>query len=280
MLLRPECDLIFGARDTREPQVPAARHATEQMSLDTALASLPNSEAYARKVLSRLEMIRPLPPESTTVVDIGAAQGRFVIGCIRLGYRAIGIEPWAAARETAVQLSARAGVDIQILPGTAEATGLPAEQFDVVTAAAVMEHVKDAQAAFNELYRILRPGGIFWFNSGSSLSPRQEEINGFPFFGWYPDSLKQRVMSWAQKKKPHLIGYTETPAINWFTPGKVARMLRRAGFRHTIYDRWDLRLPSEGGAAYRLALRMVKLGRLTKLVADVILPGCAFATLK
>jgi SAM-dependent methyltransferase len=260
--------------------LPAARHATERMSLDTALATLPNAEAYARTVLSRLQTIRPLPPESTTVVDIGAAQGRFVIGCTRLGYRTIGIEPWAPARETAVQLSQLAGVDTQILPGTAEVTGLPSERFDVIPAAAVMEHVKDAQAAFNEMYRILRPGGIFWFNSGSSLSPRQEEINGFPFFGWYPDWLKQRVMSWAQKNKPHLIGYTETPAINWFTLGKVGRMLRQAGFRHAVHDRWDLRLPSEGGTAYRIDLRVVQLGRLTKLLADVILPGCAFATVK
>jgi SAM-dependent methyltransferase len=257
-----------------------ARQATEQMSLDAALANLPTAAAYARTVLSRLETIRPLPPESTTIVDIGAAQGRFLIGCARLGYRAVGIEPWAAARETAAQLSKVAGVELRILPGTAEATGLPTEQFDVVVAAAVMEHVKDAQAAFNEMYRILKPGGVFWFNSGSSRSPRQQEIDGFPLFGWYPDSLKRRIMYWAQKNKPHLIGYTETPAIHWWTPRKATRMLRQAGFRHVVYDRWDLRLPSEGGPAYRLGLRVVKLGSVTKFLADVMLPGCAYATVK
>jgi hypothetical protein len=47
-----------------------------------------------------------------------------------------------------------------------------------------------------------------------------------------------------------------------------------------VYDRWDLRQLSEGGAAYRFALRTVKLGSLPKLVADILLPGCAFATIK
>jgi 2-polyprenyl-3-methyl-5-hydroxy-6-metoxy-1,4-benzoquinol methylase len=250
------------------------------MSLEAAVANLPTAEAYARKLLNRLQIIRPLPPESTTILDIGAAQGRFLIGCFRLGYRGVGIEPWAPARETAAQLAALAGVDIPILPGTAEATGLPSEQFDVVTCSSVIEHVKDAQAAFDEVYRILKPGGIFWFATASSRSFRQREINGFPLFGWYPDPLKRRIMAWTQKNKPHLIGHTEAPAINWFTPGKAKRMLRQAGFRQVVYDRWDLRRPSEGGTPYQLALRVVKLGAGTKLVADVVIPGCAYATSK
>jgi ubiquinone/menaquinone biosynthesis C-methylase UbiE len=254
--------------------------ATEQLSLQDAVASLPISEAYARKILNRLKSIRPLPPESTRIVDIGAAQGRFVIGCSKLGYSALGIEPWAEARETAARLASLFGMNLEILPGTAEDTGLPSGEFDVVTAASVIEHVADAQAAFNEIYRILKPGGIFWFCTASSRCPRQREITGFPFFGWYPHPVKRRVMAWAVENRPALIGNTEAPAINWFTPAKARRMLRQAGFRNPVYDRWDLRQPSEGGVGYQLALRAVKLGAPTKLLADIALPGCAFATVK
>ncbi len=257
----------------------AKQPATESMSLDEALAKLPGSEFYARRVLRRLESVRPLPPETTSVVDIGAAQGRFVIGCARLGYRATGIEPWVPARETAERLVMLAGVDARVLPGTAEDTGLPSEQFDVVVAKSVIEHVNDAQAAFDEMFRILKPGGLFWFCTASSRCPRQHEIAAFPFFGWYPNLLKLRIMDWAKRNQPHLVGYTETPAIHWFTYGKARRMLRQAGFRR-IYDRWDLRRPSEGGTAYRLGLRLVKLGPATKLLADMAFPGCAFAAVK
>jgi SAM-dependent methyltransferase len=256
------------------------RQATEQLSLEDALARLPSSEAYARKILNRLHSIRPLPPASTLILDLGAAQGRFVIGCARLGYRALGIEPWAAARVAADELMRLSGVDAKVLPGTAEATGMQDEQFDVVTCAAVIEHVKGAQAAFVEAYRILKPGGIYWFCAASRRSPRQHEIDGFPLFGWYPNALKRRIMEWARVHHPHLVGFTDAPAINWFTPAKARRMLRRAGFRNRVYDRWDLRQPSEGGPRYRAALRMVKLGAPFKLLADVALPGCAYATVK
>jgi hypothetical protein len=119
VLLQPGIGHQDTLTPTRDPRLPAPRHATEQLSLEAALERLPTAEVYARKVLARLEIIRPLPPESTSILDIGAAQGRFVTGCIRLGYRAIGIEPWAQARETAAQLAAVTGIDIRILPGTA-----------------------------------------------------------------------------------------------------------------------------------------------------------------
>jgi hypothetical protein len=57
-------------------------------------------------------------------------------------------------------------------------------------------------------------------------------------------------------------------------------MLRQAGFREVLYDRWDLRQPSEGGPGYQLALRIIKSGPMTKFLADVVLPGCAYATMK
>ena len=60
-----------------------------------------------------------------------------------------GAEP-ATARPTAVT----------VMPGSAEATGLPDECADIVTASQAM-HWFDAARALPEIVRILRPGGIF-----------------------------------------------------------------------------------------------------------------------
>jgi len=171
------------------------------------------------------------------------------------------------------------GVDITVLDGIAENLPFESEQFDIVHASSVIEHVLDAEAAFKEAYRVLKAGGVFWFSSASSMCPCQDEIRGFPCFGWYPDRLKRRIMEWAKTKRPHLVGHTETPAINWFTPWKARRMLRKAGFR-AVYDRWDLRLPAEGGKAYRLALRFVRLCAVTKIFADIVIPSCSYAAIK
>jgi 2-polyprenyl-3-methyl-5-hydroxy-6-metoxy-1,4-benzoquinol methylase len=254
------------------------RQATERLSLQKVLEKLPSTRHYARTILGRLSRIHPIYPNAV-IVDIGAAQGRFLIACSELGFQAIGIEPWYGAREIATCLAEHEGVRITILAGVAEELPLKDESCHIVHASSVVEHVSSAQAVFNEAWRVLKPNGIFWFSTASSMCPRQCEISGFPLFGWYPDRLKQHIMEYAKMYKPHLIGYTETPAIHWFTPWKARRMLRQAGFSQ-VYDRWDLRLPSEGGWIYRKALNVVKSSGITKFIANVLVPACSYAALK
>jgi len=252
--------------------------ATEQLSPEEALMRLPQMKATANLRLARLNRVRPIQP-GAAILDVGTAQGQFLIACALQGYEVTGVEPWEAARNLATQLASHENVSVTILPGVAEAIPCPADRFDVVTMDNVLEHVLDAQAAMNEAYRVLKPGGVFWFYASSSLCPRQGEIRGFPMFGWYPDRLKRHIMEWAKNKRPHLVGHTQTPAINWFTPWKARRMLRQAGFVR-VYDRWDLRLPSEGGTAYQTVLRLIRLCAVTKLIGDVLVPECSYAAIK
>jgi hypothetical protein len=37
-------------------------------------------------------------------------------------------------------------------------------------------------------------------------------------------------MAWAIKHRPHIIGHTDAPAINWWTPAKDINKLNNAGF--------------------------------------------------
>jgi SAM-dependent methyltransferase len=256
-------------------------HAREALTADEALALLPGVEAHTAKILARVNRITPLAAlkDRPAVLDIGAAQGLFLLCCGRRGCRAVGIEPWAEARSAAEQIARRQGVDISILPGMAEQLPFGDGEFDFVHANSVLEHVADARAVFGEAHRVLKPGGLFWFATASSLCPRQHEIARFPLFGWYPDRLKQRIMQWARARRPELIGGTEFPAINWFTPGKAKRMLAAAGFAR-VYDRWEFRLPEEGGRMYRAALAVIRAFPPAKFLADVLIEGCNFAAVK
>jgi hypothetical protein len=56
-------------------------------------------------------------------------------------------------------------------------------------------------------------------------------------------------MHWVKDTKPHLVGYTRTPAINWLTPWKARALLQKHGFKQ-VYDRWNLRGENEGGRMY------------------------------
>lgn len=253
--------------------VPYGKRATKEL-----LEELPGIKKYAKVIFSRLTRVTTMP-EYAKILDVGASVGRFVIACNQLGYLCEGVDPNKMALSKAKELSKQIGISIPVVDGKAESLPYENNTFDVVIAKSVVEHILDVEKAFEEIYRVLKNGGIFWFNSASSMCPMQSEIKGFPLFGWYPNSLKLKIMDWAKNKKPYLIGYADAPAINWFTPSKAHKLLTRYGFKK-VYDRWDLRGENEYGRKYGLALRAIRATKLSKTLADIVVPGCSYAAIK
>jgi SAM-dependent methyltransferase len=257
----------------------AATHiATQFRSLEEVLADLPAQEARFRILLARLSRVRPLPA-GARVLDIGAAAGTAVAALVTLGYQCEGVEPAEEARQRGEELFRRLGFQLTLLAGTAENLPHPDNSFDLVLATSVLEHVLDLHKALAEARRVLKPHGVFWFSTTSSSCPFQNEIRGFPLFGWYPLSVKRRIMRWAVSSRPQLVAFTDTPAIHWLTPRGIHGLLRSHGFVE-VYDRWDLRLETEAGPLHALALRAIRSSRLAKMVADVLVPDCAYAAIK
>jgi SAM-dependent methyltransferase len=251
--------------------------AVERRPLDEVIAHFPEKRRHAATVLDRLKAVTAIPP-SAAILDVGAAAGEMVAALNQLGYRGRGVEPWAEARENAVKFALHLGIPIEIVAGTAEHLPFADAEFDVVLANSVMEHVENIEGALAEAFRVLKPGGVFWFYAASTMCPWQHEIRGFPLFGWYPDGMKRRIMRWAAARRPQLVGHSEHPAIHWFTPWKARRLLRQSGFSR-VFDRWDLRKAvarGAGGAFFRAAIGVGPV----KWMLDVCVPECAYAAVK
>lgn len=250
----------------------------EYTTADEAIARLSRQQHYNTTKISRIRRVAHLP-QKPRVLELGCSSGGNVIAWQRLGCECVGLEPSRVAIENSRILSLKLGVTVPVKQGDAEQMPFENEEFDIVNAHSVIEHVQDIERSIAEVYRVLRPGGVFWFNAASCMCPIQDEIRKFPLFGWYPDPIKQRILMWAKTHRPELIGHTSYPAINWFTPWRARKVLHRHGFRK-VWDRWDLRGEDEGGMVYGVALRLIRIWGLTKVIADIVVPGCSFAAVK
>lgn len=99
---------------------------------------------------------------SGTVVEIGPGVGAnltYLAGA----HRVIGIEPNAQMRPILARQVARRGINLEILPVGAEATGLPNASVDFVVCTLVLCTVGEPRRVLEEVHRILKPGGKFLF---------------------------------------------------------------------------------------------------------------------
>jgi SAM-dependent methyltransferase len=232
----------------------------------------------ARWTSATLDRLEPWvhAPKPWRVLEIGAAHGHGLIALARLGHRACGVEPDREALAVARRLSEQEGVAIDLREGVAEAIPFPDGTFDLVIATSVLEHVDDLERSLREVHRVLRVGGMFWFNAASAMCPRQKEIHFFPAFGWYPDRLKRTIMAWARDHRPELVNHSRRPAFHWFTPGKARRKLEEARFAE-VMDRWDLRRPGEDSGLRGRAVALFRRHRALRFLGDVCIGECAFA---
>ena len=94
---------------------------------------------------------RYVPREGTRLLDVGTARGDFLVVMREQGWEVTGIEPFAQAGNPH-------DLPIHRFDFPAECD-LPSDSYDVITAWAVFEHLRDPDTAFRECARMLAPGG-------------------------------------------------------------------------------------------------------------------------
>ncbi|WP_306357742.1 MULTISPECIES: bifunctional 2-polyprenyl-6-hydroxyphenol methylase/3-demethylubiquinol 3-O-methyltransferase UbiG [unclassified Nocardia] len=114
----------------------------------------------------------------------------------------------AAARQHAEQT----GKDIDYRVGAAEALPFDDAAFDIVTCVDVLEHVQSPRAAVAEIHRVLRPGGLFMYDT----------INR--------TFMSRIMMIWLPER---VLGIVPKGAHDWndfITPAEMKGYLTSAGF--------------------------------------------------
>jgi SAM-dependent methyltransferase len=95
-----------------------------------------------------------------TVLDLGCGTGETLVPLAKRGANVIGIDISPDLIQLAGQRLSSYGVAATLQVGSAYAIELPDESVDVVFSMALLHHL-DLPPARKEIYRILRPGGLF-----------------------------------------------------------------------------------------------------------------------
>jgi SAM-dependent methyltransferase len=140
--------LMGFAEDVASVEALGRLEGSADLEEDIALCLQQTIEPVFRRVL----------PAGEKILEAGCGRGRWVFHLRRLGYDVVGID----IAESDVAVALRHDPGIPVVRGDVLHTGFPDAHFGAVISLGVVEHFETGpEAAFDEVRRILRPGGIF-----------------------------------------------------------------------------------------------------------------------
>jgi SAM-dependent methyltransferase len=105
--------------------------------------------------------------QTNKLLDIGCGAGGLLEAARKHGWQAQGLDVSSHAAKHVRELG------FEVFEGELSEAAYPSAQFDVVTAAELLEHIFEPAALLREVARILRPGGLFW-----TTTPHARGISG------------------------------------------------------------------------------------------------------
>jgi 2-polyprenyl-6-hydroxyphenyl methylase/3-demethylubiquinone-9 3-methyltransferase len=195
---------------------------------------------YLNEVLAR----SGADPAGKTVVDIGCGGGLLAEELARLGANVIGVDPSAPSLRTARGHAQAAGLAIDYRLGSGERLPLPDASADIACCADVLEHVRDVRAVLRETARILKPGGIYLYDT----------INRTPLSRLVVIRLSQDwgLTAWAPADLHH---YSQ-----FITPAELHSLLQASGLSDGGHAGIK---PSAGPLRILRLLRQAKTGKIS-----------------
>ncbi len=129
--------------------------------------SLKFQRMLAQQVEPRLEYFDRVTTEwrGVEVLDLGCGGGYMSEALARRGARVIGVDPCRALLDSAASHARSETLSIEYREGVGEAIPLGDASADRVVCVDVLEHVCDPRKVIAEIRRVLRPGGIFYFDT-------------------------------------------------------------------------------------------------------------------
>jgi SAM-dependent methyltransferase len=213
----------------------------------------PDYEAYLRTV-GRFKKITP----ETRILEVGTGTGWFPLLAKIDGLNVRGLEISPQLRDFALEWGKKYGVVPDIQLGNLEESDVGDNEFDIVIANSVFEHVEHWEIGVQRVAKALRPGGILYFCSTNKFSPVSYEYPML-FYGWMPNQMRYKFRQSKDGAEIMKLGID----FNQFRYPELRRAFRQAGFRK-IMDRIDVVDTSQMSGAKAAAVNLLRSSSLLK----------------
>jgi ubiquinone/menaquinone biosynthesis C-methylase UbiE len=137
-----------------------------------------------------------LDPARARVLDIGCSTGILTRHYAELFGEVVGVDiddgavTWAQGNRSADNIEYRVGDSMELPFADGE--------FDVVTCTHIYEHVPNAQRMLDEIFRVLKPGGLCYFAAENRLRVWDGHYN-LPLLTALPKPLRDLYVRWTRK---------------------------------------------------------------------------------
>ena len=117
--------------------------------------------SYSKKIIDLLKII----PEGKSALEVGCGGGILTEEIACMGFLTTGIDPSLQSITTASEHAIESRLKINYMNGTGEILPFPDHMYDIVFCCDVLEHVQDLPKVISEISRVLRPGGVFIYDT-------------------------------------------------------------------------------------------------------------------
>lgn len=198
-------------------------------------------EARGRAVLHRLGPARRL-------LDAGCGAGGLVLAAARAGVAVTGTDIALRWLVIAAKRLEEEGLGADLVCADIGQPPFPDAAFDRIAAADLFEHVPDAAVAAGSLLRLLAPGGMFYGTGANCRTLAVYPPAGLWGVGFLPPGLRRRYVT-ARR------GIDTLRFLSMQTPGRLARILREAGF--TAVRTAPMSVPADRAASAGAGRRVI-----------------------
>ncbi len=116
-------------------------------------------EQKKRMGLSRLQEFESALGRRGRFLDVGCGRGESLWAARESGWEHEGVDPSQSYREWG-----RRHLGVESRLGTLEDAHFPDDHFDAVSMGGVLEHLYEPYKLLSEVRRVMRPGGLLWFD--------------------------------------------------------------------------------------------------------------------